>query len=125
MRDCFAEAQEESLVCEATRSDVESLIAARPEVAFRLLEVFGRRVLDLEERLEQLAYQSVAARLAALLLHWAERHGDRCTALRLRPGDLTEVRQRTRLSCVVVASGPRVTFSPATTPKHLSEWRFP
>ncbi|MBI2964905.1 MAG: winged helix-turn-helix domain-containing protein [Chloroflexi bacterium] len=40
-------------------------------VGIRLLEVFGRRVLSLEEQLERVAYSSVRQRLAGLVLRWA------------------------------------------------------
>lgn len=90
MRECFAEAQEESLICEATKRDVQNLITERPQVAYRLLEVFGRRVLELEQRLEQIAYQSVAARLAALLLHWAESRAGRCVVRGYTHADLAD-----------------------------------
>lgn len=62
---------EDSLVCEATRKDVERLLQVHPSVGFRLLEVLGRRVLELEQRIEQLAYQNVPERLASALLEWA------------------------------------------------------
>lgn len=68
MRDCYAEAQEDSLVCKATRADVERLIRTHPSVGFRLIEVLGRRVLELEQRIEEIAYRSVAGRLASVLL---------------------------------------------------------
>lgn len=73
MRDSFAEAQEDSLVCEATRRDVEQLLRDHPSVGFRLLELLGRRVLELEQRIEEIAYRSVHARVAAVLIRWAGR----------------------------------------------------
>lgn len=77
MRDSFAEAQEDSLVCEATRTDVERLLRDHPSVGFRLLEVLGRRVLELEQRIEEIAYRSVHARVAAVLIRWAEQRDGR------------------------------------------------
>ncbi len=71
MQDCFAEAQEDALVCMVTRQDMEGLVAQRPEIAFRLLAAFGKRVLALEEQLEQVAYRPMGERLAELLLKWA------------------------------------------------------
>ena len=77
MRDSFAEAQEDSLVCEARRRDVEQLSRDHPSVGFRLLEVLGRRVLELEQRIEEIAYGSVHARVAAVLIRWAGRRDGR------------------------------------------------
>jgi CRP-like cAMP-binding protein len=71
MQDCFAEAQDDALVCVATRGDMQTLITRHPEIAFRLLSAFGKRVLSLEDQLEQMAFRPVSARLAELLLKWA------------------------------------------------------
>jgi len=68
MRGCFAEADEDVLVCTLARSALERLIAARPVVALRLLTVMGQRVQELEERLESMAYGSARQRLARFLL---------------------------------------------------------
>ncbi len=68
MQGCFAESQEDSLVCSATRDDVRSLLQQRPEVALRMLEAMGSRLKLLEERLEQAAFSPVKVRLAELLL---------------------------------------------------------
>jgi CRP/FNR family cyclic AMP-dependent transcriptional regulator len=72
LRECYAEAQEDSLVCEATRTDVERLIQTHPSVGFRLIDVLGRRVLELEERIEEMAHLSVSARVASVLLRLAD-----------------------------------------------------
>ncbi len=77
MQDCFAEAQEDALVCVVTRRDMEALVTRRPEIAFRLLAAFGKRVVALEEQLEQVAYRSIGERLAELLLKWAVPEGER------------------------------------------------
>lgn len=68
MWDCFAEAEEDALVCTITQRDMERLLQEQPKVALRLLAIMGRRVQELEERLEQMAYRSVRERLARLLL---------------------------------------------------------
>lgn len=71
LQDCFAEAQEDALVCIVTRSDMQVLVTRRPEIAFRLLAAFGKRVLALEEQLERVAYRPVIERVAEQLLNWA------------------------------------------------------
>jgi len=68
LRHAFAEAIDDSLVCVMSRADVERLIRERPEVALRMIEVLGRRLATSEARLEELAYRSVSARIAAVLL---------------------------------------------------------
>ncbi|MBI4328450.1 MAG: Crp/Fnr family transcriptional regulator [Chloroflexi bacterium] len=68
MQGCFAEATEDSLVCVARREDILKLFEERPEVALRLFEAVGKRLKALEDRLEQLAFSPVKARLATFLL---------------------------------------------------------
>lgn len=68
MQGCFAEATEDSLVCVARREDILKLFEERPKVAMRLFEAVGKRLKALEERLEQVAFSSVKARLATFLL---------------------------------------------------------
>src|SRR5262249_1107757 len=68
LRHAFAEATEDALVCVMSRADVERLIRGRPEVALRMIEVLGQRLARSEARLEELAYRSVPARGAAVML---------------------------------------------------------
>jgi CRP-like cAMP-binding protein len=72
MHNTFAEALEECLLCVMSRSDVEHLIASKPRVALRLLEFTGRRLQEAERRLEEIAFKSIPARLALLLLRLSE-----------------------------------------------------
>jgi CRP-like cAMP-binding protein len=64
----YAEAVEDSMLCVLGRPDLERLIETRPQVAIRLLEVVGRRLIEAETAIEDLAFRSVPARLAAALL---------------------------------------------------------
>lgn len=68
MYDTFAEALKDCTLCVMSRSDVEMLIANKPAFAIALLETIGRRLTDVEASLERMAFRSVAARMAALLL---------------------------------------------------------
>lgn len=72
----FIEAVEESVVCVLHRDDLERLIASTPQLAIRLLEILGRRIYELEARLEDLAFKKVPARVAALLVRLAHREGN-------------------------------------------------
>jgi CRP/FNR family transcriptional regulator, cyclic AMP receptor protein len=84
LRHAFAEAAEESLLCVMSRADVERLILQQPQVALRMIEVLGNRLALTETRLEELAYRSVSARIAALLLRLSdERGGNRQAELRV------------------------------------------
>jgi CRP/FNR family cyclic AMP-dependent transcriptional regulator len=75
MYDSFAEATEECSVCKMERNDVERLLLEKPEVALRILEVIGRRLLEVEARLEDIAFKTVAGRLASLLLRLMREQG--------------------------------------------------
>jgi CRP/FNR family transcriptional regulator, cyclic AMP receptor protein len=68
MHNSFAEAIEDCLICVMSRTDLERIIVAKPQVALRLLELMGKRLSEAEERLEDLAFKDMPARLAALLL---------------------------------------------------------
>jgi CRP/FNR family transcriptional regulator, cyclic AMP receptor protein len=67
MYECFAEATADSLICTLTRADVQRLIVAYPQFALRLVETMGRRLMEAERQLEELAFKAVVPRLAALL----------------------------------------------------------
>ena len=75
LRHAYAEAAEESLLCVMSRADVERLILQQPKVALRMIEVLGHRLALTETRLEELAYRSVSARIAALLLRLSDEQG--------------------------------------------------
>jgi CRP/FNR family cyclic AMP-dependent transcriptional regulator len=75
MYDSFAEAIEECSVCKMDRSDLERLLLDKPMVALRILEVLGRRLLELEMRLEDIAFKTVAGRMASLLLRLMKEQG--------------------------------------------------
>ncbi len=75
MHNTFAESVDECVLCVMSRSDVERLVREKPEVAFRFVEVMGNRLTQLESRLEDIAFKSIPARLATLLLSLDEEQG--------------------------------------------------
>ena len=72
MHNTFAQAVNECTLCVMSRSDVDRLIHQKPEVAFRLVQALGERVSHLETRLEDIAFKSIPARLAQLLISMAK-----------------------------------------------------
>jgi CRP-like cAMP-binding protein len=72
MYDSFAEATEDSLICTMSRSDVERLILSKPQVALRILEAVGKRMVEAERQLEELAFRGLIPRIASLLLREAK-----------------------------------------------------
>jgi CRP-like cAMP-binding protein len=76
MHNTFAESIDECLICVMSRADVDRLMREKPMVAFRFVEALGGRVTNLESRLEEIAFKSIPARLASLLLRLADEQGD-------------------------------------------------
>ena len=76
MHNTFAEAAENCLLCVMSRHDVERLILGKPSVALRIMDLMAKRLNDVEERLEDMAFKSIPARLALLLLRLREEQGD-------------------------------------------------
>lgn len=76
MHNTFAEAIDECLLCVMSRADVERLMREKPMVSFRFVEALGDRVTSLESRLEEIAFKSIPARLASLLLRLSEEQGN-------------------------------------------------
>jgi CRP-like cAMP-binding protein len=72
MYDAFAEATEDSLVIMMNCADLERLLISKPQVALRILEAFGKRVIEAEQQLEDIAFKGLVARIASLLLREAE-----------------------------------------------------
>ncbi len=71
MYDSFAEAIESCTICVMSRRDVERLLQEKPHLGIRLLELVARRLQEVEVQLEDVAFRSVPARLAALLVRLA------------------------------------------------------
>ena len=74
MYDTYAEVTEDSQVVLMNCAVLERLLATKPAVARRILEAFGRRVLEAERQLEDTVFKGIPARVAALLLR--ESDGD-------------------------------------------------
>jgi CRP-like cAMP-binding protein len=70
--DTFAQALRPTTVAAVRRDDLESLMVERPALALALMDDLGRHSQALSRRLENVAFKSVPARLAALLLELAQ-----------------------------------------------------
>jgi CRP/FNR family cyclic AMP-dependent transcriptional regulator len=75
MHNTFAEALDDCLIYVMSRTDLERLILSKPSVGLRVLEITGRRLRDAEERLEDMAFKGIPARLASLLLRLSAERG--------------------------------------------------
>lgn len=82
MYNTYAEAAEECILCVMSRADVERMMRERPDVALRIVETLANRLVDMERQLEEVAFKSIAARLASALLRLAAKAGsDEVTGL--------------------------------------------
>jgi CRP-like cAMP-binding protein len=68
MHNTFAEAIEDCTLCVMSRMDVEQLLISKPQVGLRILQSMARRLQEAEVKLEEMAFKSIPARLASLLL---------------------------------------------------------
>src|ERR671917_1923713 len=77
LRNCYAQAVEESEVSAMCRADVERLILDKPAVGLQLVHLLSDRLSTYETRLEDLGLKEVPARLASLILLVLESEGVR------------------------------------------------
>lgn len=89
MHNTFAEAVEDCLICVLSRTDLERMILNKPRVALRILEITGKRLREAEERLENMAFKGIPARLASLLIRLSEEQ-DSLTITGMTHQDLAE-----------------------------------
>lgn len=71
MHDNYAEAIEDSAICQLGSEEVEQYLIADPRIAIRIARLLGEQVAQLEERLTDLALRPLGARVAATLLSLA------------------------------------------------------
>lgn len=76
LHNTFAEALDDCFVCVWSRQQFQEILLARPDIALRFLEVVGERLFNAEQRLEELAFKRVSARMAGLLLRLNNGHGN-------------------------------------------------
>lgn len=73
--DTFAEAASTATLVRIAREDVPALMTKAPELGVALLDDMARHRAVVSRRLDEVAFKSVPARLASLLLDLAQRHG--------------------------------------------------
>ena len=79
MHSTYAEAMDQVTLCVMSRTDLERVLVSKPQVALRLLDLLARRMRELEGQLEGIAFKSVPARLAGVLVDLADRSGSTVT----------------------------------------------
>ncbi|NUQ98643.1 MAG: Crp/Fnr family transcriptional regulator [Streptomyces sp.] len=64
----FAEALDDVTVCVMNPADVDRFLLSDARIATRIVEILGRRLADLEQRLSDCVFKSVSQRVATTLL---------------------------------------------------------
>ena len=72
MYDNYAEAIEETAICQLSVAEVERHLLSDPRIAIRVSRLLGEQVARLEERLTDLALRPLVARVASTLVRLAE-----------------------------------------------------
>lgn len=72
MYDNYAEAIEDSAICQLSVAEVERFLLSDPRIAVRISRLLGEQVVRLEERLTDLALRPLVARVASALVKLAE-----------------------------------------------------
>ncbi|MCZ7456149.1 Crp/Fnr family transcriptional regulator [Streptomyces sp. WMMC940] len=68
MYDNYAEALDDTVVCVMSRADVHKFLLSDARIAARITAILGRRLSDLEQRLSDSVFKTVAQRVATTLV---------------------------------------------------------
>ncbi len=71
MYDNYAEAIEDSAICQLSVAEVERFLLSDPRIAVRISRLLGEQVVRLEKRLTDLALRPLVARVASTLVKLA------------------------------------------------------
>ena len=75
LHNTFAEAMEDCVICVWSRDEVEQTLLMKPHLALRFLEVVSERLFRAEERLEEMTFKRIPARIASLLIQLNDEQG--------------------------------------------------
>jgi CRP/FNR family cyclic AMP-dependent transcriptional regulator len=75
LENAYAEAMEPITVCKMRRLDFERLVMDKPQVGLKVMSVLSERLFLAEDRMEDIAFKEVPARLASFLLQLIESEG--------------------------------------------------
>ena len=76
-RQVFAEALDDAVVATMTRHDFLELMHDHPDVALKVTQAMGERLLRTQQQVERLAFDDVSTRLARFLWDAVDRQGER------------------------------------------------
>lgn len=73
--EAFAETLEDSYICAIKQEDFYNAVKEMPEIAMRLIEKINQKLKDAEDRIKDLVFHDVPARIANILLKLAGEFG--------------------------------------------------
>ncbi|TAM89333.1 cyclic nucleotide-binding domain-containing protein [bacterium] len=106
-RSTFAEALDQAHVCAASIDDFTQLMVHRPQLTMMVAREIARRRTEAETRIAGMTYASVKGRLAAVIQHLLEEHGEDLTdggrriVLRLSHQELANLVGTSRETCTL------------------------
>lgn len=71
-----AQAMEKSVLLAIRTAAFDALLVEYPDIARKVMRVMGQRILQLQEKLQELAVFDSRERVVALIRHFAEEHGE-------------------------------------------------
>lgn len=77
MHNAFAEALDDCVICVWDRAEIEHVLTDKPQVALRFLEAVSARLLQAEQRLEEMTFKRIPARIAGLIIQLDQDHGSK------------------------------------------------
>ncbi len=75
LENAYAEAMDPAVVCKMKRQDLERLVMDKPQVGLKMMSVLSERLSVAEDRMEDIAFKEVPARLASFILQLVESEG--------------------------------------------------
>ncbi|MDF9410380.1 Crp/Fnr family transcriptional regulator [Brevibacillus laterosporus] len=71
----YAQTWEDSLICTIDKTEFENFLQKKPDIALKFIEILSKRLQEVEELLEYMAYGSVRKRLLFLLNKLSDKFG--------------------------------------------------
>lgn len=87
----YAEAVTDCTICLINRSDAKTYLINDSRIAYRIIETLGKRLLETEQRLADIALKQVPARVASLLLQFANKQAEYEGGAAQTSGDAVEI----------------------------------
>lgn len=76
-RGLTAEALEDSSICVMEKGEFLNLISGKPQLSLKMMEFWGQRLRQIQDKLEDLLFKNTEARLSCILLELTEEYGKR------------------------------------------------